>query len=153
MITNDCSVLLYALMQMHMLLKILKENPKRNKVLKMQHFVKKKKIISSIVGPLYPETYKKETSEYNFVWKASHKSYNDDTLLLIFLFYNANLTLGSEDETVLFIALFEIYASSIHSFHRCPFILLSICLGMGYCMIAKYLSLYTFPTKCFICDA
>ena len=56
MITNDCSVLLYALMQMHMLLKILKEKPKRNKVLKMQHFVKKKKIILSIVGPFYPET-------------------------------------------------------------------------------------------------
>ena len=39
------------------------------------------------MGPLYPETYKKETSEYNFVSKASHKSYNDDTLLLI-LFNN-----------------------------------------------------------------
>ena len=72
----------------------------------MQHFVKKEKIILSIVGPFYPETYKKETSEYNFVSKATHKSYNDDTFLLIFLFYNANLTLGSEDETVLFIALF-----------------------------------------------
>ena len=64
---NDCSVLLYAVMQMHMLLKILKENPERNKVLKMQHFVMKEKSILSIVGPFYPETYKKETSEYNFV--------------------------------------------------------------------------------------
>ena len=67
MITNDCSTLLYALMQMHMLLKILKEYPERNKLFKMQHFVKKEKIILSIVGPFYPETYKKETSEYNFV--------------------------------------------------------------------------------------
>ena len=50
-----------------MLLKILKENPERNKVLKMQHFVKKEKSILSIVSPFYPETYKKETSEYNFV--------------------------------------------------------------------------------------
>ena len=67
MMANDCSVLLYAVMQMHMLLKILKENPERNKVLKMQHFVMKEKSILSIVGPFYPETYKKETSEYNFV--------------------------------------------------------------------------------------